>query len=745
MSESEPFCDTSESFVPFTSLGYVKQTALLWSLGKENQERENFKNSTICKYHLATHKECFDSVPKVDLKTDKRTKCVDPFNDAHFKNVTHTLREVTQVTAVKAKRLGISIPLQSYLCDNCRKKIDDLLTSNDQDSPIVSQSSDGSEDNIALSGASSHAEGLSPCIATEEVNSVLNSLGLLPLTLKASSPQREKLTYIKEKLSEVQHAVMRRLCRALSVEEEELNAENNLKEMLVGNYTSLMQQVRNKLETANRKKTMKLLTLCPDAWSSTYAAQYFGVSRYSIVQARSIKLEKGILGSPTYAPRSHVKPEMLNIVEQFYCDDRFSRLMPGMHDKVSMRNGEYKQKRLVLCNLIELYAEFKKQHPDIAKNIGKSVFISLRPKWCVLAGSSGTHNVCVCVTHQNAKLILRALKLDPSLKEIIPIAVCDIKRRECMMGICDKCPSNDVITEKIIALLRDTRSDETVEEFSSFLEKTIEYKQWTSTDRDILSSKTGTVAEVIDLFVSNFKFVIKHDFIAKQQSEFIKEQKEKLTEKKAIVLMDFSMNYTCVVQDAAQKYHWSKKGVTLHPVVMYFKDSDGSVQEKSICFISEDVKHDVTQVRLYQEKTIAYIKEHHPEINEIIYVTDGCAGQYKNCTAFYNMCQQARKFNIKVTWCFCATSHGKCPCDGIGGLIKREARRASLQRIDAGHILNAKRLFEFCLSHKMSKTIQFIFVEKAEIVTERQYEASLKAVTVPGTRSFHHFSPVSGE
>jgi hypothetical protein len=38
-----------------------------------------------------------------------------------------------------------------------------------------------------------------------------------------------------------------------------------------------------------------------------------------------------------------------------------------------------------------------------------------------------------------------------------------------------------------------------------------------------------------------------------------------------------------------------------------------------------------------------------------------------------------KDFNVEAEWHFFATSHGKGLCDGIGGTVKRMARRASLQ------------------------------------------------------------------
>jgi hypothetical protein len=52
----------------------------------------------------------------------------------------------------------------------------------------------------------------------------------------------------------------------------------------------------------------------------------------------------------------------------FYEDDRYTSLLPGKNYCVSVGVKIYARKRLNLCNLKELYSEFKKQHPTV--NIG---------------------------------------------------------------------------------------------------------------------------------------------------------------------------------------------------------------------------------------------------------------------------------------------------------------------------------------------------------------------------------------
>ena len=83
-----------------------------------------------------------------------------------------------------------------------------------------------------------------------------------------------------------------------------------------------------------------------------------------------------------------------------------SSVMPGQKDTKSVKiNGQKSvyQKRLIMRNLKEIFKRFKFENPDI--KIGFSSFATLRPAHCVLEGAGGTHSVCVCLIHENMKLI----------------------------------------------------------------------------------------------------------------------------------------------------------------------------------------------------------------------------------------------------------------------------------------------------------------------------------------------------
>jgi len=68
---------------------------------------------------------------------------------------------------------------------------------------------------------------------------------------------------------------------------------------------------------------------------------------------------------------------------------------------------------------------------------------------------------------------------------------------------------------------------------------------------------------------------------------------------------------------------------------------------------------------------------------------------------------------MKAKWSFFATSHGKSPCDGIGGTVKRSAAMESLQHPLENQILSVKSMVSHCTN--AMPTIQFMHLTKEEL------------------------------
>ena len=134
---------------------------------------------------------------------------------------------------------------------------------------------------------------------------------------------------------------------------------------------------------------------------------------------------------------------------------------------------------------------------------------------------------------------------------------------------------------------------------------------------------------------------------------------------------------------------------------------------------------------------------------KVIFFSDGAAAHYKNRKTFSSLCQFKSNFDIEAECHFFATSHGKGPCDAVGGTIKRMALRVSLAKENGQSIKTAKELFDFAnqQTHKEINKIKFCYVSNQEYETrvEELQELYSKAKTIPGTQAFHSFQPISRE
>ena len=233
-----------------------------------------------------------------------------------------------------------------------------------------------------------------------------------------------------------------------------------------------------------------------------------------------------------------------------------------------------------------------------------------------------------------------------------------------------------------------------------------------------------------------------HHFVAKAQAAFLKSAKLNLEEGTAVIIMDFAENYSFLVQDAVQGFHWENSQATIHPFAVYYRDEDNTVAHISICIISDCMQHNSITVYGFMSAMIKYIKTKIRELKRIQYFSDGCAAQYKNFKNFINLCSHVDDFSVCAEWHFFATCHGKNTCDAIGGTIKRLAARASLQRSVDNQILTPRKLFEW--ADATVKGIHCLYVSQEEISghAELQTARFMNAKTVPGTREHHCFLPI---
>lgn len=87
---------------------------------------------------------------------------------------------------------------------------------------------------------------------------------------------------------------------------------------------------------------------------------------------------------------------------------------------------------------------------------------SVHPKWCILAGASGTHSVCVCTIHQNVILMIHATHFDESYKDLTKMLVCENPSRDCMLRHFNLCPPKEILTSFLLTKFEDYDEDDNI-------------------------------------------------------------------------------------------------------------------------------------------------------------------------------------------------------------------------------------------------------------------------------------------
>ncbi|KZR99644.1 Uncharacterized protein APZ42_004412 [Daphnia magna] len=249
-------------------------------------------------------------------------------------------------------------------------------------------------------------------------------------------------------------------------------------------------------------------------------------------EAISLRNEVGILPKiKSKLSGKRLSDSDLSTIIQFYEEN--SKTSPGMKDVI------------MINSIKELYIRLKEEHPAI--KIGQSKFFSLRPRWCVTSKATNTLNVCVCIYHQNPKLMLAAL--NPSLKyrDMFSMIVCSLDDENCIYYQdnpnlrCRNCTDPSVLSEFL-------RSQLTGDE--------VTYSEWISENGQTVMKKTiDTADDFVEKLSSKLQQLCRHHFVSHKQGKFFNNLKENLKEDECLILLDFAENYSLMIQDEVQSHH----------------------------------------------------------------------------------------------------------------------------------------------------------------------------------------------
>lgn len=376
----------------------------------------------------------------------------------------------------RAKLLRLNINKGDYLCVSCHFDVHRVAKKHIADSAerdnlegettdaLPQESETGSQ--ASSSTAQCSQEKKAPSNISDlpiDLNNSIECLNESFVSLLQSPIKRRQMrsdTYKKRKLQQLNDAVAKKVFR--------VEVKNDGEEMIEQFKTKMGQAISN-------SEKYLILTCLPKSWTIKKIMDEFGVSLFMAKRSKELVKKRGILSAPSRKMGSRVLDESLvKRIQDFYSDDDISRACPGQRDCVKVReNGSkvYKQRRLMLCNLKEAFRDFKDKNPSSA--VGFSKFAELRPKECVLAfDKHGTHSVCVCMYHQNVKLIFEPLKkliiFDASIetyKDLLLKTICEEPSEGCYLNTCEHCT-----LQKITDYISKRFEEQIIDE--------IRFKQW---------------------------------------------------------------------------------------------------------------------------------------------------------------------------------------------------------------------------------------------------------------------------
>ena len=450
----------------------------------------------------------------------------------------------------------------------------------------------------------------------------------------------------------------------------------------------------------------------------------------------------------------------------FYNDDDNSTMLPGIKDAVSMpvnapgggdvgdtisldqpepgpRAGEAstssahnpkkpkkekRQTRQLNDYVYNLFDRFVFQNPLVP--VKSTTFYALRPAniklVCYLVGAS-----CLCKIHQNFAHLVEGLSI--ALKRvggnnfrIDPdhfVLDCDDVR---VAALCAQLPEGPV-----------------------------KYKEWRlemdihiNKNRVQLVDRDRPLDDFTKYFVNEVLFFRGHILRIKAQYSNIKNLKLRLRIGQIVIQMDFAENFTAREwAKLIQGVHWAKNTTTIHTIVVYYViEGLEGVQHKSFVYVSPVDQHNgmfvfaILKLLFYRDLP-RFFRGQDWDIDLVHYVTDGPSSQYKNRFMFWIVGNHKELFGCKAVWHYLETGHGKGPCDGVGGSLKRNAHLAASMGLT---VRNAPTMFLWGIQRPKSD-IGYGYVDVYDYWAAYYDRSQIfhKINTILGTRKVH--SVMGGE
>lgn len=506
------------------------------------------------------------------------------------------------------------------------------------------------------------------------------------------------------------------------------------------------------MECRSHKEKYEILTSVPVSLvQDEHLAKEFSCTDPFAYAAAALRASQGAFSSPLPQFIQNI-PEFIRIgVGCFYDDFENGGDMKGKENLVEIGKRKKKQKRAMFISLSQLFQEYISVSTGTPRTLTISQFAYLTPSHVVWSKKFWGNSYNICLLHENIQLLLSACSAycyDGALFErALANIVCSEKNCLCMLGYCDKCP-----TEKNIQSLAGDYSWVEVADFYLWQE----YNEGGGNGNGNIGMPMTLMNEPVPQFMtrldSTIRQFLKHHFISLSQKTYLNYMNSYLSRDKSFILvkMNFCEPYTVVSKIGSKKaskfFNYDpQKTICVYPFhVKYFDQDRGRVESRNIVVISNDLRDNATSAYFFQGELIKWVKHALPQVRQVIYFTDDNPKRHKCPQMILNLIFHEEDHNMKASLEYTVEGHDLEEVGWLATKIKRECRIASLKGTAA--IENAEDMFRYCRKEMTRFDLQFCYVDRfisrvrnVEMRLKRRYK--LNDGIIPGMQYFYSFQP----
>lgn len=502
----------------------------------------------------------------------------------------------------------------------------------------------------------------------EEINEYISSEGISVTPLK---PKRSSVeSYAKRKYSEIQSELGKKTGRKI---------ETAFGVAMPGTSSSDCQSCDDWVEnirialqaSTSMQERCRLLTLVPASWTESKVLDMIPeATRYMVRKARRIRQEKHAWAAPDAYQGHPLSKENLQSALEYFTNDELdcSVQSPRSKDVVQVvQEGTKvtKTKRYMTRSIRETFQIFRAAHPEV--KVSATKFYSMRPKWVSI---SPCREECCCSYCANFELCIVAVNnisdSPVTADELMAMCLCQVRHEDCFLGDCLSCPGKEALTAESLHISAD--------------EGQAEIALW---ETGGLVKKVMPIQSFIGLVRHWTVTYICHEHIRTTQRLAIRREKLTVQPGGVVFHFDFAENWTVILPNEVQSYHWKKTQVSIFTCVV-----TASAKTYSYAVVSDDTRHDTAAALCSIGRIDECMDENGPIYGRAVYVSDGASAHFKNRFQLHEM----KKNDALKKWVFSAPGHGKNACDGIGGVVKHAATLHNLRSPATQSIQNGSDL-----------------------------------------------------